>query len=288
MKTLRLHLIICFCWLSASPLQAQPGAMEQKWEFGFWLGAAHYSGDLSPSLTQYYQLFRPAGGVFSRINVNPRISFKTMVAAGTIVGDDTWSNNPYHQARNLSFRNTILEAGVHLEFNFFSFVLNSRDFRFTPYTFIGMGAFAHNPQAELDGEWYDLQPLGTEGQQFPDYSGRQPYSLVQIAIPYGGGFKWNVRDGLNVCFEIGYRGLYTDYLDDVSTTYIDNGVIAAGQNGGIAAALADRSGEVSTEPIGIEGKQRGNSQTVDAYIFSGIQVSYTIRRLRCPKPGNSF
>lgn len=269
-------------------LRAQLGAMSQKVEFGLWGGTAHYFGDLAPSLDNYYQLFQPAFGVFNRININPRIAVKTSINAGRIRGNDAWSPNVFQQSRNLSFRSLIIEAGTQLEFNFFKYILDSRSNRFTPYVFIGIAGFYHNPQAELNGEWYDLQPLGTEVQQFPDYSGRDPYSLFQVAIPYGGGFKFNVSKGFNVALEIGYRGTYTDYLDDVSTTYIDNGVIEAGQNGGVAAALADRSGEVVDEPIGIEGTQRGNSQNVDAYIFTGIQISYTFRSLRCPQPGFSF
>lgn len=269
-------------------LQGQVGAMSQKVSFGIWGGAAHYAGDLAPTLDNYYRLFQPAAGVFNRININSRIAVKTSVNVGRIVGNDAWSNNIYQQSRNLSFRSLIVEAGTQLEFNFFKYILDSRNHRFTPYVFIGIAGFYHNPQAQLNDEWYDLQPLGTEGQQFPDYSGRNPYSLFQIAVPYGGGFKFNVSKGFNVALEIGYRGTYTDYLDDVSSTYIDNGVIEAGQNGAIAAALADRSGEVVDEPIGIEGTQRGNTQNVDAYIFTGIQLSYTIRSLKCPSPGNAF
>lgn len=280
--------LLVFTLTAGLSLQAQIGAMSQKVSFGIWGGTAHYAGDLAPALENYYQLYQPAAGVFNRININPRIAVKTAINVGRIVGNDAWSNNIYQQSRNLSFRSLIIEAGTQLEFNFFKYLLESRHHRFTPYVFIGLAGFYHNPQAQLNDEWHNLQPLGTEGQQFPDYSGRDPYSLFQIAIPYGGGFKFNVSKGFNVALEIGYRGTYTDYLDDVSTAYIDNGVIEAGQNGNIAAALADRSGEVVDEPIGIEGTQRGNSQNVDAYIFTGIQLSYTIRSLRCPKPGNSF
>lgn len=285
MPAIRALLCIFLC-TTTSALIAQPGAMSQKWTFGIWGGTAHYAGDLAPSLDNYYQLFRPAAGIFNRININPRIAIKTAVNIGQIVGNDAWSSNIYRQTRNLSFRSTVIEAGTQLEFNFFKFILDSRKHRFTPYVFIGLAGMYHNPQARYDGTWYDLQPLGTEGQQFPDYSGREPYSLFQVVVPYGGGFKFNVANGFNIALEIGYRGTYTDYLDDVSTTYIDNGVIASGQNGGIAAALADRSGEMGNEPIGIEGTQRGNSQDVDAYIFTGLQISYTFRSLLCPAPGN--
>lgn len=286
MRSLILLLLVSIGFLHSA--QAQTTAMSQKIAIGVWAGTAHYAGDLAPSLDQYYRLFQPAAGIFNRVNINPRLAIKTGINVGRIIGDDAWSDNIYQQSRNLSFRSLIVEAGTQLEFNFFKYILGSKRNRFTPYVFIGLAGFYHNPQALLNDEWHDLQPLGTEGQQFPDYSGRQPYSLFQIAIPYGGGFKFNVTKGFNVALEIGYRGTYTDYLDDVSTTYIDNSVIEAGQNGALAAALADRSGAVVDEPIGIEGTQRGNSQNVDAYLFTGIQLSYTFRSLKCPAPGNAF
>ncbi len=34
----------------------------------------------------------------------------------------------------------------------------------TPFVFAGLAYFHTNPQNQLDDTWYDLQPLGTEGQ----------------------------------------------------------------------------------------------------------------------------
>lgn len=261
---------------------AQQLPMSEKSEIGLWIGGAGFHGDIVPSLGNYHRTLRPAGGVYFRYNFDPRLAWKTSLNTGILYGHDEFADNPFHKARNLHFRNHIMELATQFEFNFFKFITNSNKNRFTPYLFIGASGFLHNPQAEYDDEWHDLQPLGTEGQQFPDYSGVKPYKLFQMAALVGGGFKFNIRKGFNLGLEVGYRSSYTDYLDDVSGTYVDAGVLASGQNGALAAALADRSAEIVGEPIGREGKQRGNSVNNDAFWFGGLQISYTIRSAKCP------
>lgn len=274
--------------LGAVSLRAQALPISQKFEFGVMGGAANYIGEINPPLKTYYDMFRPALGVYARVNFNTRIAWKTQLYAGRIQAQDAWSENPFEQARNLSFRSDIFEFSTQLEFNFFTFILDHPKYYFTPYVFLGLGVFHHNPQAFYQGEWVALQPLGTEGQQFPDYSGRAPYSLFQVCVPYGGGFKYSVSKGLTLGLEFGYRHTYTDYLDDISTEYVDQGVLAAGVDGGLAAALADRSLEVKDEPIGIEDRQRGNAQNKDAYMFTSISIAYTIRERKCPSPRGIF
>jgi hypothetical protein len=59
--------------------------------------------------------------------------------------------------------------------------------------------------------------LSTEGQGI--YPDKKPYSLWQPTIPFGGGVKFAITENLRIGFEIGLRKLFTDYLDDVSTSY---------------------------------------------------------------------
>jgi hypothetical protein len=51
--------------------------------------------------------------------------------------------------------------------------------------------------------------------------GRGEYSLTQLEIPMGGGFKFYLNESFYVGFEILHRKTFTDYIDDVSTKYID-------------------------------------------------------------------
>jgi len=255
-----------------------------KVEFGIWGGTASYVGDIRPAYKEQIKLVRPAFGVYNRLNFDRRWAIRTSLNYGTITSSDHYSTNVYEQMRNLSFTNTIMEAATQLEFNFKKYVMGSSRYDFTPYTFLGIGIFLHNPKAELDGKWYDLQPLGTEGQFYPSETGLTQYKLFQVAVPMGGGFKWSVNKHLTLGFEVGYRATYTDYLDDISGEYYSTEVLATGPNGAIVAALADRSSEVVSIPIGEEGRQRGDSRSTDAYVFTGISISYTFRRFVCPWP----
>ncbi len=145
-----------------------------------------------------------------------------------------------------------------------------------------MGAFFFNPKAELNGETYALQPVGTEGQNAED----KRYLRMSISLPVGGGFKYNFHPAWTIGLEIGVRKTFTDHIDDVSGSYPAT-VVAFNLDQATAAALSDRSGEVG-EPIGRPGKQRGLSKKNDDFMFAGLTLSYTVLKTRCPKPGKVF
>ena len=108
---------------------------------------------------------------------------------------------------------------------------------------------------------------------------------MAICIPLGVGFKYNLTEKLNFTFEVSHRFTNTDYLDDVSTTYIGAGNFPVLPNGqpSKAALLQDRSNEIDpTKIIGLEGRQRGWSKQKDQYIIAEIGLSMNIGVNRCP------
>ncbi len=120
-----------------------------------------------------------------------------------------------------------------------------------------------------------MQPLSTEGEGF--VSGRKMYSLTQIGIPFGGGIKLALSDNLNVGFELGFRRLFTDYLDDVSKTYVDENLLLANR-GAKAVELSYRGDEVKGGSLvyPAAGVQRGNPGSGDWYYFTGITLSFRL------------
>jgi len=194
---------------------------------------------------------------------------------GTVIADDAASDQDYQKRRNLSFKSSIWDLHYYLEFNFFPYQLADPNSRFTPFIFGGINGYLFNPKAELNGEWYNLQSLGTEGQGTSAFPDRNPYKRLQFAIPFGGGVKFKVSRRIGFTLEAGARRLYTDYLDDVSTTYADKDVILA-ENGEIAAILSDRS--VDGQAIGNTNRQRGNASDRDWYMFTGITINYAISK----------
>ena len=245
----------------------------QRSEVGLMLGSSYYLGDLNYS--KHFGLAQPAGGLLYRYNLNPRWALKMNALYGEVTGDDA-SSSGENPSRNLSFKSHVLEFSAQMELNFFRYFTGSKKSRFSPYIFGGVSMFSFNPKAEYDGEWYELQPLGTEGQGTTAYPERKVYSLTQISIPFGLGFKYSMSRNICIGGEWGMRKTFTDYLDDVSTTYADPEVLLA-ENTEIAMLLGDRSVQVSGEPPIEPGMQRGDTKNKDWYSFAGVFITFKIR-----------
>lgn len=189
--------------------------------------------------------------------------------------------------RNLSFRSNISEfmaiAEFHPLFIFKHYDENEEAPRYSPYLLAGVGYFSFNPQAKIQNKWVDLQPLSTEGQGFAEYPNRKPYQLKQINFPLGAGVKYELSPMLNLRAELVYRILSTDYLDDVSTTYIDPNLYSSYFSGtklSNALLLNDRQYEIAPSHITNNGDQRGNSTNNDAYFTFNLKIGLIFGRER--------
>jgi hypothetical protein len=244
-------------------------------EAGAWIGGSWYFGDLNTE----FRLAKPgiAGGVVGRYNFNNRLCLKLSANYGMVRADDADSKNSFERARNLSFRSILLDGTGQLEFNFLPYDHGHRENWFTPYMFGGITAFYFNPQAKYNGDWVDLRTLGTEGQ----FRGEEYYSVAG-ALAYGGGFKVDLNYEWSMNFELSARRLFTDYLDDVSTTYPDMEDLEK-LRGKTAIELSDRSlPDAGGAKIGQKGRQRGDSQGNDTYVFLGVSLVYYFGDIRCP------
>lgn len=255
----------------------------QVHEFGAWGGIANYFGDLN--IHTSFKMVRPSAGAFYRYNIKSRGAWRSNVGWGMLEFRDDATKVERSLQRNLSFRSQVFEISTGVEFYFMKFDKTKKKHWFTPYLGVGAGIFFYNPQANYQGKWIDLQPLGTEGQNDASYSGVEKYKLFSFCIPITGGFKFSLPRGWNIGIEAGVRKTFTDYLDDVSGDYPSYASLPGGSTG-LAAALSDRSGEVNGgEKSGKPGLQRGQSPKKDDYLFGGITISYTIMRIQCPNPG---
>jgi len=251
------------------------------YEWGVSLGGSQYFGDLNDDYG--FRYVRPAGGIFGRYHMNPYIGIRGSLSATRVGYADKFSSNPYNKKRNLDFRSDILEAAVMAEFNFFRFSTGELGSRFTPYLTGGVGAFYYNPYSIYNGRRYNLRTIGTEGQR-AGYDDRK-YSSFSVCFPIGVGVKYWVRPGMNLGFEIADRLTLTDYLDDVSTTYVGADKFPNDDplNPNPGYYLQDRSiGDGSGDPLGRTGKQRGNSTTRDQYLYFVINFSIQLKVYKCP------
>jgi hypothetical protein len=188
----------------------------------------------------------------------PRISGRAELTMFSLKGDDESSSDPSRQVRNLSFKATNFELNAVGIIDLFP--LGGRRFYQRPninaYAFGGIGLMYMNPKAELDGETYALQPLKTENVD---------YSRIQPVIPFGLGFRIKVNPFMNIGIESGWRLIFTDYLDDVSTIHPDK----TGWDP-IRAQLSDRSEGMRFRP----GHIRGDSRDNDAYHTLTLKIEY--------------
>lgn len=250
-------------------------SQSQNIELGISGGLSGYFGDLdSPSLTRNLQNMKPTGGVFIRDNFNSRLSLRGSLMIGKFTGADSLSNRPWQQDRNLSFTSNFVEVAALFDFNFFKFDMIEGK-RFTPYITGGIAYFHHNPKAEYDGNTYELQPLGTEGQGSPGFP--EQYSLNLVTFPLGGGLKYKLSETITLQGEWLSRFTFNDYLDDVSGSYVNYFDLLV-TNGPISAALSDPS--VDFDPGRRQtGDQRGKADVDDYYYSATFSIIINLGEL---------
>ena len=235
----------------------------QHFEVGITGGISTYEGDLSPSSGPInIGKINPMGGIFARYNFNNFITLRVGGNFGLVAAAD----DPDKRPRNLSFRSRIIEGHLIGEINILGYQPYALERPWSPYLFGGVAFFNFNPKAEYQDDWVELQPLGTEGQGLAAYPDRKNYKLTEFSIPLGLGIKYALSDTWNIGIEVGVRKTFTDYLDDVSTTYVENSLLL--EQSELAAALADRSAEPRAAGTG-----RGSAENDDWYVFTGITIS---------------
>ena len=261
-NTLLLAVLFIFISTTESNSQYKPNQ-----EFGILGGTGYYIGDMNST---HFNNLRVAGGITYRKNFDRRFTFKSSALYTNVYANDENSKDLIKVNRNLKFKSDIIELSGQIEFNFLAYETGNSLYNWTPFIFTGVSIFNYNPQAEgLDGQWYNLQELGTEGQGTTSFPNRKKYSLTQLSVPFGGGVKIGVSDNFNIIVEYGLRKTFTDYIDDVSTTYA--GIPSEFTN--IAIELADQS----IDGPQLAGIARGDETNKDWYSFSGITLSFRLQ-----------
>jgi hypothetical protein len=235
-------------------------------EIGVQFGISRYKGELSQHSFDT-KFIHPAGGIFFRHNWNRHWSYFAELNFGKISGDDARSTSEFEQNRNLNFSSSIIDFTPGIEFNFLPFETGNSAYGFTPYIFTGLSIFKFNPKSE----GVELQPLGTEGQGLP---GRpKPYNRISMAIPVGGGIKISVGQSVGMGLQVSAHRSYSDYVDDVSTTYPDLNQLRA-SHGAEAVYFSDPgvyNDSIPDYPV-YEGKQRGTPTDKDWYLFCTFSI----------------
>lgn len=306
------------------------GRFKPYYFIGANINAGNYFGDLAPvnkAASTDISFTRPGFGFHGGYKFHHSMAVRAALNWVRVSGDD-FSTDPNSEAdlpryiRNLSFRNDIQEFQVGLQINLLpNYGGVQQRLPFNAYLFFGGAVFLHNPKGKVPefdyqadpsgatpapqaGEWVSLRDLGTEGQTLDGGTG--VYSNVEFSIPVAIGATLRLpQSDFNVGLEFGFRYLFTDYIDDVSTNYPDLVELAA-QGGDVARILSDRSAEATSfqgdtrvlgtvSPVGgtpyftggfIAGDPRGNPDDNDMFFVTQIKLTYLISS--SPKRGAKF
>ena len=270
MRSFRFLLLFYFL----TPLSLDAQSLVSKWKLDIMAGTSSYNGDL---VQGWFPLKRlgPCIGFNVKREVNNKFWLRAGFSYGRIYGDDKKNKDPELIARSLNFKSHLLEFSTALEYNILNMNSDYGDYYdYSPYVFAGIGVFHFNPYTfDNSGNKVFLKPLRTEGQglvQFPD---RKEYSLYQLCFPIGIGFKWNVNESIQLGYECGYRFTTTDYLDDVSSTYVSLDVLSA-EVGPKSAELSYRENDA---PFAKRlGDRRGFSKPNDVYFYNVLKLTIGI------------
>ena len=231
--------------------------------------------DLNPEMT------KPSISLAGIISYCRNVALRLNVVSGSVMADDAVAGNQPSPARgrflrNLHFSSRIIEASLTSEV--YPVNLLAREGAWlpaaSPYLVAGAGLFYFEPTAVIHGVIERLRPLRTEGQGFEEYPQRKEYKNLQPNLCFGAGIKSELSPVINLRIEVVVRKLFTDYLDDVSTDYIDPAVYSRYHPPSkmlVAKELADRRRPGGSGP-------RGNSRKNDSYFTVGIAGSWVFGR----------
>lgn len=284
------------------------GEKSSSWEIGITLGPSNFLGDLGGNAgkgTRFlkdnnFSMTKLTYGGYATYQPAEFLGFRLALNFGKLEGDDAIIKGKggleeARKLRNSNFQSKFTEGLLLAEIYPTVFLENDPSDiwgRLRPYGVIGVGVFKYKPQGKdpRTGNWVDLQPLRTEGQGFAEFPDRKPYKLTQLSFPLGVGVKYFMSETVSLAMEIIHRQTFTDYIDDVSTNYIDPALfykympLAQAQ---VAARMANKSGGTGTRFT--PGQKRGNPKQNDAFYTVGIKLGFRLgssdnwsNSTRCP------
>ena len=287
-----------------------------RYELVFAGGMSNFLGELGGASQFGTHMFRDIDIRATRFDLTTGLRYKfndyyalrANLTYAAMRGDDRWTTESFRHYRNLNFWSPIWEFSVNFEASYMKEmrgrryrmkgVKGRRGYELFPYIYAGLGVFHYEPRGYWDTtnvdngykapsgkQWIRLRKLHTEGQtnrkgSIPGVLSRKQYSGFSICIPVGFGFKYILDRRWIMALDYGVRYTFTDYIDDVSTTYIDPAILARQFSGSAAAQnainMSDRTNKKYITITG-PGAQRGDPRFNDAYLFVNLTFSYKLK-----------
>jgi hypothetical protein len=226
--------------------------LSEKFSLYGGLGLSSYYGDLCEKWECMQFRMNLGGGAQYRTDyLGTRLSFRTEFNYFRL-----HSNDVLPDVRNLSFRSGNFEGYVGAVYDLFPY---EKHFRrrplVSPYFFAGLGFLYFNPHGELNGKWYALQPLETEGHK---------YHRMAAMYNFGSGLRFRYTYNIEFVLEGGYRYTTTDHLDDVSA-----------YNYASPSTFTDPIALALSKKTTYNTNRRGNPSNRDGYFIFVARFRYT-------------
>lgn len=305
MKKAVLLLFILLTVIDAGYAQKRKSSKNKRnnHEISFGIGATNFLGELGGantigsgkvSIRDFdWPSIRPSINIGYRYQWHKHWAVKADLNAAYIGGHDRLTDEMFRENRNLNFRSPIVELAGRIEYGINYYrkgqqydlgIRGWRNYYITTFFFVGAGTFYMDPKGKLNGQFYRLKPLGTEGQGLVPT--RKKYSSIQFNIPFGLGIRYRIDKNWSIALEYGIRWTTTDYIDDVSLTYVDPEALRAA-HGDLAVQLANPALDSNPgDPLynsTLAGEQRGDPRDKDSYMFAILSLYYKFGRGFMPK-----
>lgn len=298
MRRIALSIVCGFLVCSASAqFFNQVNWEDHRHQIEFGLGVSNFLGDLGGKDgigTNDLKDLEPSeynfgGFIGHKYALREKFFLRTNFSFAQVSGNDELTEEAFRNNRNLHFKSNVFELSLMAEFelplNFrkghvhdIKGVRGWRNGGSSIFIFGGIGGFYFNPKAQLDGTWYELHALRTEGQGLP--GGPEEYRRVALSFPVGLAITKRLAPQFSMGLELTYRYTTTDYMDDVSSRYYNPYDIAlyGEENAELAAyfsnpALGLSQGgkpNVVTSP----GQQRGDPEDDDGWMLLTVKCQY--------------
>ena len=184
------RLIILFFTISLTFFYSEKTfSQEYKYEIGGATGSSFYMGDANR--TRLFLNPKLSGGALFRYNATFHWSVKANLFTGSVSGNSLDSENKYPFEQNATFNRKFVDIGTQVEFNFMPYS-DKYDYigtkPYSPYVFTGAGLTYASGEKEFIG----------------------------LNIPFGVGFKYKLKNRLNIGVEFSMRKLFSDDFDVTS------------------------------------------------------------------------
>ena len=174
--------------------------LSQIHEIGFFVGGVNYVGDVGR--TNYIHPNDTGVSFLYKYNINPRMAIRGNYSNFSISGDDADSENTIRQQRGFSFKNSINEFAVGIEYNFYEYYFSSKDKFSTPYILVQLAAVDYaTPRIQNANGSYLLT------------------RNTSISVPFGLGFKTKLHGKIAFAIETTFRYTFTDELDYTTSKF---------------------------------------------------------------------